>query len=109
MNIYTYVLGLIMSMSIPSTLTAYLFKQFEKKQDKRQKNIDVKEKTLEEQQKLLVKSVRAAISLGEATALALKNGHTNGETEEALDYAKQIKTEQDDFLTDQAIANVFNK
>lgn len=36
----------------------------------------------------------ASIALGEAAATALKNGHANGETEAALEYARKIKHEQ---------------
>lgn len=56
---------------------------------------------------LLVRSVGAAIALGEATATALKNGHANGETEAALEYAKRIKHEQKDFLTEQGIHAIY--
>lgn len=56
---------------------------------------------------LLVRSVRAAIALGEATATALKNGHANGETEAALQYAQKIKHEQKDFLTEQGIHAIY--
>ena len=48
----------------------------------------------------------AAIALGEATAMALKNGHTNGETEAALEYAREIKHKQKDFLTRQAAKSI---
>lgn len=47
------------------------------------------------------------IALGEATATALKNGHANGETEAALEYAKRIKHEQKDFLTEQGIHAIY--
>ena len=56
---------------------------------------------------LLVRSVGAAIALGEATATAMKNGHTNGETEAALEYARKIKHEQKDFLTEQGIKAIY--
>lgn len=58
---------------------------------------------------LLVRSVGAAIALGEATATALKNGHANGETEAALAYARQVKHEQKDFLTEQGIRAIYDK
>ena len=62
-----------------------------------------KEKAREEMMVLLIKSTRAAISLGEATAHALQRGHTNGDTESALEYAQKIKHEQKDFLAQQGI------
>ena len=52
---------------------------------------------------LIIKSNMAAIALGEATATALKNGHCNGETEAALEYARKVKHEQKDFLIEQGI------
>ena len=56
---------------------------------------------------LLIKSVMASIALGEAAATALKNGHANGETEAALEYARKIKHEQKDFLTEQGIKGLY--
>lgn len=52
---------------------------------------------------LLIQSSGAAIALGEATAHALQRGHTNGDTEAALEYATTIKHKQKDFLTRQGV------
>ena len=60
-------------------------------------------KAQEELMVLLIRSTRASISLGEATAHALQRGHTNGDTESALAYALTIKQEQKDFLAKQGI------
>ena len=38
--------------------------------------------------------------------MALKNGHTNGETEAALEYAREVKHKQKDFLTRQAAKTI---
>ena len=65
-----------------------------------------REKAREENEVLLVQATGAAIALGEATAMALKNGHTNGETEAALEYAREIKHKQKDFLTRQAAKSI---
>lgn len=62
-----------------------------------------REKAREDMMILLIKSTRASIALGVATAHALQRGHTNGDTESALDYALQIKNEQKDFLAAQGI------
>ena len=37
----------------------------------------------------------------------MKNGHTNGETEAALEYARQVKHAQKDFLTEQGIHAIY--
>lgn len=65
------------------------------------------EKAREKNEILLIKSSAAAIALGEAAALALKNGKCNGETEKALAYAREIKHEQKDFLYEQGIRAMY--
>ena len=103
MNIET----LILAMSIPSGITGFCFWLLERKMEKREKAREKKEAIREKQEYLMVKSIGAAIALGEASAIALKNGHTNGETEAALKYAKEVKHEQKDFLTQQGIEAIF--
>ncbi|MCM1387338.1 MAG: hypothetical protein NC231_08430 [Bacillus sp. (in: Bacteria)] len=101
------IMAFIAAMSIPSTITGFCFWLLERKLEKREKERDEKEAVREEQEFLMVKSIGAAIALGEASAIALKNGHTNGETEAALEYARQVKHEQKEFLTKQGIAAIF--
>lgn len=99
--------ALVIAMSIPSGITGFCFWLLEKKLDKREKERKKAEETREQQEFLMVKSIGAAIALGEASAIALKNGHTNGETEAALEYARKVKHEQKDFLEKQGIAAIF--
>ncbi|XBX08382.1 serine/threonine protein kinase [Enterocloster clostridioformis] len=99
--------AIIIAMSIPSAITGFCFWCLEKRIDKRNKELDEKEAAREENEILMVKSIGAAIALGEAAALALKNGHTNGETEAALEYARNIKHEQKEFLQRQAIDHLY--
>lgn len=82
------------------------------KKDRRAAEIAAaKEKSHREQQEqareemllLLIQSTRASIALGEATAHALQRGHTNGDTEAALEYATRVKHEQKDFFAKQGI------
>ncbi|WP_313341211.1 serine/threonine protein kinase [Lacrimispora sp.] len=75
--------------------------------ENREKKLAEKEKAREKNEVLIIKSVGAAIALGEATATALKNGHCNGETEAALQYAREIKHEQKDFLAEQVVKNLY--
>lgn len=75
--------------------------------EKREKALTEKEAAREKNTILLIKSVGAAIALGEATATALKNGHCNGETEAALNYAREVKHEQKDFLTEIGVKNLY--
>ena len=98
---------LLLAMSIPSGITGFCFWLLQRKMDKREKAREEKVKVREQQEFLLVKSIGAAIALGEASAIALKNGHTNGETEAALEYARKVKHEQKDFLTRQGIESIY--
>jgi hypothetical protein len=99
--------ALLMAMSVPSAITGFCFWALEKKMEKREKALAQKEEAREKNEVLIIKSVGAAIALGEATATALKNGRCNGETEAALNYAREIKHEQKDFLTLQGIKNLY--
>lgn len=99
--------AIFIAMSIPSAITGFCFWCLEKRIDRRNKEQDEKEAAREENEILMVKSIGAAIALGEAAALALKNGHTNGETEAALEYARSVKHEQKEFLQRQAIDHLF--
>ena len=95
--------ALLIAMSVPSAVTGLCFFWIEQKIKKNQAKLEEKEKMREKNEILIIKSTMAAIALGEATATALKNGHCNGETEAALEYARKVKHEQKDFLIEQGI------
>lgn len=98
---------LVALMGIPSAITGFCFWMLQRRMTKRDEEIDRREKARKKNEVLLVRSVGAAIALGEAAATALKNGHANGETEAALEYARQVKHEQKDFLTEQGIRALY--
>lgn len=98
---------LVAIMGIPSAITGFCFWMLQRRMTKRDEELDRREKAREKNEVLLVHSVGAAIALGEAAATALKNGHANGETEAALEYARQVKHEQKDFLTEQGIRSMY--
>lgn len=98
---------LVALMGIPSAITGFCFWMLQRRMTKRDEEIDRREKAREKNEALLVRSVGAAIALGEAAATALKNGHANGETEAALEYARQVKHAQKDFLTEQGIRAMY--
>ena len=81
--------ALLIAMSVPSAVTGLCFFWIEQKIKKNQAKLEEKEKMREKNEILIIKSNMAAIALGEATATALKNGHCNGETEAALEYASK--------------------
>lgn len=94
---------LLIAMGVPSAVTGLCFFWIEQKIKKNQAKLEEKEKMREKNEILIIKSTMASIALGEATATALKNGHCNGETEAALEYARKVKHEQKDFLIEQGI------
>jgi len=67
---------------------------------------ETREVAREKHQIILIRSVCASIALGEATARALRDGHTNGDVTKALEYAQQIKQEQRQFFEEQGIKNI---
>lgn len=92
----------LLAACVPSAIIGLIVWRLERKMDQRFKAQEQHERDREEYEVLSIQATRASIALGEATALALKNGHTNGETEAALEYARSIKHQQTDFLTRQA-------
>lgn len=54
-----------------------------------------------------VKMLTATAALCEANAIALQNGHCNGETHKALEHLKEVKHDQRDFLVAQGIDHIF--
>ena len=100
----------IVAMSIPSAITGFCFWILERKMEKREKKRERKEEIREKQEFLMVKSIGAALALGEATAEAvarIPDAHCNGDMHKALEYAREIKHEQKDFLTKQGIEAIF--
>ena len=109
--------SLLIALSIPSAITAFCFKLLEmkiekrdeaaqKEQEKRQMEMDRREKNREKYELCLLNSVTAAITLGEATAKAVQripDAHCNGDMHAALDYAEKMKHEQKQFMNQQAI------
>ncbi len=94
---------IILAAGIPSAITgtaiSIFLSRFAKKQEE-------KEKAREEINVLLIQGVNASISLGEAVAIAQKNGKSNGETEKALKYAKDSKHDITNFLTRKGVQNI---
>ncbi len=108
---------ILMLVGIPTTITSsaigLFFKHFEKRMDKKEKIREKKEaereKAREEHEVLVVKSINASMALGEATAEAvarIPDAHCNGDMHAALEYAREVKHEQKDFLTRQAVKTV---
>ena len=93
-------MALIVAMSIPSAFTGFCFWMLQ----------DEKEAAREKNEILMVKSIGAAIALGEATAEAVSripDAHCNGDMHAALEYARKIKHEQKDFFVEQSVHEIY--
>ena len=99
--------GIITLLGIPTALTGFFFWLIQRRISKREEVQDKREAAREKNEVLIIKSTGAALALGEATAEAIKNGHCNGELDAALAYARTVKHEQKDFLTEQGIAALY--
>lgn len=116
MNLIT----IITVAGIPSAITGFAFWLLEHKLQKREQKLneekkqekkeqEEREKSRELHELYLIKSVGAAIALGEATARAVQripDAKCNGDMHAALEYAQKVKHEQKDFLSEQAIQHL---
>lgn len=112
--------GFLLSMGVPSAITGFCFWMIERKIKRRedeeradrlerQKEFDKKEAAREKSELYIIKSIQAAIALGEATANAvarIPDAKCNGDMHAALEYATKVKHEQKAFLTEQAISHL---
>ena len=102
---------LLLAVGVPSAIASGVVGLLFKRIDQRLKaEITKREKQAQARrafEQFEVQCMTAVISLCEATATALQNGHCNGETHAALDYLKKVKREQRDFLVKNGIEHIF--
>ena len=107
LNITKIIFAFIISMSIPSAVTAFCFWMIQKKITNRDNKRDELDKARKKNEFLLIRGIGAAIALGEASAIAIRDKKCNGEMSTALEYAQKVKHEQKDFLTEQGVENLY--
>lgn len=98
--------GALIAAAIPSALLGLAAWWIKKAFDKIETERREQEKAREEFDIILIESINSAVALGEATANALKNGHANGDTEAALEYARDVKHKQKEFLTRKGVEQI---
>lgn len=101
-----YLWVIAVAFGIPTAITGFILARLNKTIQKKEQQRDLKDQNREQFQIKMLKCTCASILLGEATALAVKNGKTNGEMDTALDYARTVKQEQADFLQELGIKKV---
>lgn len=97
-DVWQLLLAVGLPTAIVSGVIGMFFWRLKRWETKRQEEQEKKEAERRELELLQIRGTLAAMSLGEATATALKNGHCNGETERALEYETKVKHEIRDFL-----------
>ena len=98
--------GLVTLLGIPTAITAFCSWMLQRRITKRDAAMEAREKAREKNEVLLIKSTGAAIALGEAMQ-RIPDAHCNGDMKAALEYARKIKHEQKDFLTEQGIQALY--
>ena len=101
---------LLTLLGIPTAITAFCFWMVQQRITKRDKAQEAREQAREQNEVLIIKGMGAAIALGEATAEAVQripDAHCNGDMHAALEYARKVKHEQKDFLTEQGVQALY--
>jgi len=94
---------IIMAIGVPTSFIGFMIWKLQRSIDKREAERCKLELANERNQVLIIKSITITMELAEVTAKALRDGHTNGELEEALKLAGCAKRDQRDFLTAQGV------
>lgn len=98
MEIFTMIVSVFGVGGIISGIVLRRIDKMEKRQEKRQDGRDAARK---EESVLVISGLKAVGHLSEATALALKRGHVNGEMDTALDYYKDYNDGLSSYLLKQ--------
>ena len=102
--------GLVTLLGLPTAITAFCFWLLQQRITKRDKAQEERERAREKNEVLIIKGVGAAIALGEATAEAVQripDAHCNGDMHAALEYARQVKHEHKEFMTEQSVQSLY--
>lgn len=100
---------LIISASIPSAITGFMFWFLQKKIEQKSKERELIEQKRHLNEMLIIKTIGASLALSEATAAAVQripDAHCNGDMHDALDYARKVKHDHKDFLFGEAVSKL---
>ena len=103
---------LLIAAGIPSAITAFLFWLLKRNIDKNENKREEKENNTEKLILMLVNTSRSTNILAEATAKAVQRipeAHCNGDMTAALEQAAKFQKEEQEFITQQGIKNIFEK
>lgn len=102
--------GLVTLLGLPTAITAFCFWLLQQRISKRDQAQEERERAREKNEVLIIKGMGAAIALGEATAQAVQripDAHCNGDMHAALEYARKVKHEHKEFMTEQSVQALY--
>ncbi len=102
--------GLVTLLGLPTAITGLCFWMLQQRITKRDKAQEERERAREQNEVLIIKGMGAAIALGEATAQAVQripDAHCNGDMHAALEYARKVKHEHKEFMTEQSVQALY--
>ena len=102
--------GLVTLLGLPTAVTGLCFWLLQQRITKRDKAQEERERAREKNEVLIIKGMGAAIALGEATAEAVQripDAHCNGDMHAALEYARKVKHEHKEFMTEQSVQALY--
>lgn len=102
--------GLVTLLGIPTAVTGLFFWLLQRRITRREAAQEKRERAREKNEVLIIKGMGAAIALGEATAEAVQripDAHCNGDMHAALEYARKVKHEHKEFLTEQSVQALY--
>jgi len=102
--------GLVTLLGIPTAITAFCSWMLQRRITRREAAQEEREKAREKNEVLIIQGMGAAIALGEATAEAVQripDAHCNGDMHAALEYARKVKHQHKEFMTEQSVQALY--
>lgn len=102
--------GLVTLLGIPTAITAFCSWMLQRRITRREAAQEEREKAREKNEVLIIQGMGAAIALGEATAEAVQripDTHCNGDMHAALEYARKVKHQHKEFMTEQSVQALY--
>ena len=109
-TIESLIIAFIAAMGIPSAITGLAVGWLKKQMDKRDARNEERQKDIEKMILFTAQNSRATYTVAEATAKAVQripDAHCNGDMTEALQRAKKLQMEEQQFLIDQGVKRIF--
>lgn len=100
------IIEILLLIGAPSAVFAFFLRRFERKLDRQEADRREREQTRDRHDEMVLDMVYAMSEVSEATAVALKNGHTNGETDAALSHMRETREKHRDFLRREAVERI---